>query len=72
MTTKLISRKIINGNEVSIYRHPIIAGMQFCYSKGRTKNNKMHEIGYYDYEIIVNSIGETLSEKSFKKVFYNR
>ena len=70
--TKLISRKIVNGNEISVYRHPIMAGMQFCYTKGETKNNKMHEVGYYDYEIVTSPLGETLSEKSFNKTFYNK
>jgi hypothetical protein len=70
--TKLISRKIVNGNEVSVYRHPIMAGMQFCYTKGKTINNKLHQVGHYDYEIITSALGETLSEKSFNKQFYNK
>lgn len=70
--TKLISRKIINGNEVSVYRHSIMAGMQFCYTKGETKNNKIHQIGHYDYEIITSTLGETLSEKSFNRTFYGK
>ena len=70
--TKLISRKIINGNEVSVYRHPIMAGMQFCYTKGETKNNKIHQVGHYDYEIVTSPLGETLSEKSFNRIFYNK
>lgn len=67
---KLISAKTINGNEISIYRHPIMAGMQFCYKNGETKNNKITQIGHYDYEVITNEIGETISEKRLPKVFY--
>lgn len=70
--TKLISRKIINGNEVSVYRHQIMAGMQFCYTKGETKNNKIHQVGHYDYEIVTSPLGETLSEKLFNRTFYNK
>lgn len=71
MTTKKISEKINeNGNIISVYRHYIMAGMQFCYTKGKTIKNKIHKVGYYDYEIITNNLGETLSEKSFNKVFY--
>ena len=70
--TELISRKKINGNEVSVYRHTIMAGMQFCYTKGETKYNKIHQVGHYDYEIVTSPLGETLSEKSFNKVFYTR
>lgn len=46
--------------------------MQFCYTKGETKNNKIHQVGHYDYEIVTSPLGETLSEKSFNKVFYTR
>lgn len=67
--SKLISRKIVDGNEVNVYRHPIIAGMQFTYNKQRTKNNELQVIGYYDYEIIYSQIGETLSEKRYPNVF---
>jgi len=70
--TKLISRKIINGNEVSVYRHPIMAGMKFCYTKGETKDNKIHQVGHYYYEIVTSPMGETLSEKSFNRVIYNK
>lgn len=44
--------------------------MQFLYTKGETKDNKIHQVGHYDYEIVTSSLGETLSEKSFNKVFY--
>lgn len=67
---KLISTKIIDGNEINIYRHPIIAGMQFCYTEGSLKNIKMRQIGHYDFEIITSNIGETISERTFNKVFY--
>jgi len=46
--------------------------MQFCYTKGKTKNNKIHQVGHYDYEIVTSPNGETLSEKSFNRTFYNK
>lgn len=46
--------------------------MEFCYTKGKTKHNKMHQVGHYDYEIVTSQLGETLSEKSFNKTFYNK
>lgn len=72
MKTKLISQKTVCGNEISIYRHEIMAGMEFCYTKGKTKNNKIKAVGYYDFEIITNNIGETISERKLQTVFYNR
>jgi hypothetical protein len=27
-------------------KSPIMAGMQFCYTKGETKNNKIKQVGY--------------------------
>jgi hypothetical protein len=69
--SKLISTRVIDGNEVAVYRHPIIAGMEFCYSTGKIINAGMRQIGYYDYTIITSPIGETLSEMASKKIFFN-
>ena len=64
----LISKKIVNGNEVSIYRMPIIAGMQF--NKGKTIGNRLKKIGYYDFVLTVSFLGETISEERKPNVFY--
>jgi hypothetical protein len=70
--SKLISkRKDKNGNTVSIYRHPIIAGMKFMYNKGQTDMHKMRQVGHYDYQITTSNVGSTISEKKLKQVFYD-
>jgi hypothetical protein len=69
--SNLISRKIVKGNEISIYRIPILAGMQFTYTKGGTTNNELKKVGHYDYVITSNKNGETISEKKMHNVFYN-
>jgi len=70
MNSKLISKKTDpNGNEILIYRHFVLAGMDFCYSKGTTKNNKIRKVASYTYEIVYSPLGETLSETKGKTVF---
>jgi hypothetical protein len=71
MNSKLVSKKTdSNGNEILVYRHYVLAGMQFCYAKGTTKNNKMRKVASYLYEIIYSPLGETVSETKGKTVFY--
>jgi hypothetical protein len=71
MNSKLVSKKTDqNGNEILVYRHYVLAGMDFCYSKGTTKNNKMRKVASYLYEIIYSPLGETISETKGKTVFY--
>lgn len=71
MNSKLISKKTDqNGNEILIYRHYVLAGMEFCYAKGTTKNNKIRKVASYKYTIIYSPLGETLSETKGKTVFY--
>ena len=60
----------VSGNEITVYRYPIMAGMEFTYNKGMTKNNKIKKVGYYDFELITNSIGETVSEKKINIKMY--
>jgi len=68
-TYKIIKHTIdSSGNETTVYRYPIMAGMQFTYSG--TKNNKIKKVGYYDFELITNSIGETISEKKINIKMY--
>lgn len=68
---KPISEKIVDGNTVTIYRHQIVAGMRFLYKNGKTDKIKMHAIGHYDYEIITNVLGETISEKKLEIKMYD-
>jgi hypothetical protein len=71
MNSKLISKKTDpNGNEILIYRHYVLAGMDFCYAKGTTKNNKIRKVASYTYQIVYSPLGETLSETKGKTVFY--
>ena len=71
MNSKLISKKTDpNGNEILIYRHYVLAGMDFCYAKGTTKNNKIRKVASYTYQIVYSPLGETLSETTGKTVFY--
>jgi hypothetical protein len=71
MNSKLVSKKTDqNGNEILLYRHYVLAGMDFCYAKGTTKNNKMRKVASYLYEIIYSPLGETISETKGKTVFY--
>lgn len=71
MNSKLISKKTDpNGNEILIYRHYVLAGMDFCYAKGTTKNNKIRKVATYTYQIVYSPLGETLSETKGKTVFY--
>jgi hypothetical protein len=71
MNSKLVSKKTdSNGNEILVYRHYVLAGMDFCYAKGTTKNNKMRKVASYLYEIIYSPLGETISETKGKTVFY--
>lgn len=70
MNSKLISKKTdLNGNEILIYRHFVLAGMDFCYAKGTTKNNKLRKVASYTYQIVYSPLGETLSETKGKTVF---
>ena len=70
MNSKLISKKTDpNGNEILIYRHYVLAGMEFCYAKGTTKNNKIRKVASYTYQIVYSPLGETLSETKGKTVF---
>jgi len=68
---KPISEKKVNGNTVTIYRHPILAGMRFLYKEGKTDKIKMHPVGHYDYEIVTNAHGETVSEKKLETKMYD-
>jgi hypothetical protein len=71
MNSKLISKKTDpNGNEILLYRHYVLAGMDFCYAKGTTKNNKIRKVASYSYQIVYSPLGETLSETKGKTVFY--
>jgi hypothetical protein len=71
MNSKLVSKKTDqNGNEILVYRHYVLAGMDFCYAKGTTKNNKIRKVASYLYEIIYSPLGETISETKGKTVFY--
>lgn len=71
MNSKLIRKKTdVNGNEILIYRHYILAGMEFCYANGTTKNNKIKKVASYTYQIIYSPLGETISETKGKTVFY--
>jgi hypothetical protein len=71
MNSKLVSKKTDqNGNEILVYRHYVLAGMDFCYSKGTTKNNKIRKVASYLYKIIYSPLGETISETKGKTVFY--
>ena len=71
MNSKLISKKTDpNGNEILLYRHYVLAGMDFCYAKGTTKNNKIRKVASYTYQIVYSPLGETLSETKGKTVFY--
>jgi hypothetical protein len=71
MNSKLVSKKTdSNGNEILVYRHYVLAGMDFCYAKGTTKNNKIRKVASYLYEIIYSPLGETISETKGKTVFY--
>ena len=71
-TTKLIKKKIVKGTEVCVYRHPIMAGMEFLLSTGKVIGPAIRQVGYYDYTIVTSAIGETISEKSHTKVFFKR
>ena len=68
MKLGLIEHKKLGLSDVYVYRHPIIAGMEFCYPG--LKNHKMKVIGFYDYQIIISSEGNTLSEKTINKVIF--
>lgn len=71
MNSKLISKKTDpKGNEILVYRHYVLAGMDFCYATGKTKNNALRKVASYKYAIIYNQLGETLSETKGKTVFY--
>jgi hypothetical protein len=71
MNSKLVSKKTDqNGNEILVYRHYVLAGMDFCYAKGTTKNNKIRKVASYLYEIIYSPLGVTISETKGKTVFY--
>ena len=69
MSSKLIKKTIQNEIEILVYRHFIFAGGQFL-PNGKTKSLKLKKIGFYDYEIKISLIGETLSETKLKTVFY--
>lgn len=70
MNSKLLSKKTDpNGNEILLYRHFVFAGMDFCYAKGTTKNNKIRKVASYTYKIVYSPLGETLSETKGKTVF---
>lgn len=52
-------------------KSPIMAGMQFCYTKGETKNNKIKQVGYDVVRIYYDSVEKdcVVGEKRFKRVF---
>lgn len=68
MKQKLIKSKVIDGNTVYTYKCPIIAGMQFTYPG--TTCNKLKAVGHYFFEMVISPLGETVSEKTYGKVFY--
>jgi hypothetical protein len=49
----------------------IIAGMEFCYKKGETKNNKCMQIGYDLVRIYFDSKDKdlTIGQQRIKRVF---
>lgn len=53
-------------------KSPIIAGMQFCYTKGGTINNKLEEVGYDIVRIYYDSSEKdcVIGQKRLKIVFY--
>ena len=55
-------------------KSPIIAGMQFCYPKGETINNKLKEVGYDIVRIYYNSPEKdcVIGQKRLKRVFYKK
>ena len=71
LTMNLISKKIVDGYTVAIYRHTKIAGMRFMYKKCKTDKIKMNAIGHYDYQIVTNLLGETVSEKKLSTKMYD-
>jgi hypothetical protein len=54
-------------------KSPILAGMQFCYTKGETKNNKIKQVGYDVVRIYYDSAEKdcAVSEKRLKRVLNN-
>ncbi len=52
-------------------KSPIMAGMQFCYTKGKTNNNKMKQVGYDVVRIYYDSAEKdcVVGEKRLKRVF---
>lgn len=55
-------------NYTTEQRYPIMAGMQFTYPG--TKNNKMHEVGYYIVRLTWSHDHALVKQKEIKRVFY--
>jgi hypothetical protein len=72
MTSKKISEKTKNGITKLVYRHDIMAGMEFCYTKGETKNNRIKPVGYYYFTIVLDQNWQTIQEIKGKNIFYKR
>ena len=49
---------------------PILAGMKFLYSGGKTRDNKIKKIGHDVFKFIYNNDGQLISEKRIKRVLY--
>ena len=74
MRSNLKTNTMIQGIKSKFYtdvKTPIIAGMQFCYNKGETKNNKCKQIGYDLVRIYFDTIEKdcTIGQERIKRIF---
>lgn len=70
------NKKMLQGIKSKFYtdiKTPVMAGMQFSYNKGETKNNKLQKIGYDLVRIYFDTIEKdcTIGQERIKRVFNN-
>lgn len=46
---------------------PILAGMKFLYSGGKTSDNKLKKVGYDIFHFIYNNEGQLISQKRIRR-----
>ena len=71
---ELLVRKVCSSPSTARWAVSILGleGINDVDTKGERKDNKIHQVGHYYYEIVTSPMGETLSEKSFNRVIYNK
>ena len=62
-----------NTNYFNDVKTPIMAGMQFCYKNGETKNHKLKKVGYDLVRIYFDTKEKdcVVGQQRIKRVFYD-